>query len=513
MTGSVAPPASVRRIRWALTGLLLAVLLPITAAPVHAATPVATHIVQLTSGVSPADGAALVRSAGGRVTGKLPIINGLAVRLPASGVNAVERDGRVKALTANARVAPQSTDIDPSSLATAYSASVQATKVWGSATGRGVGVAVIDTGIAGGLADFKGDDGRSRVIASAVVNPAATTATDTFGHGTHVAGILAGDGSRRTDSLRGQYAGIAPEANLISIKAADDAGRATVLDIIYGLQFAVDHRAKFNIRVVNLSLQSTTAGSYKTDPLDAAVESAYFHGIVVVAAAGNRGSAPDATSYAPGNDPFAITVGAVDDQGTKQTADDLVTSWSSTGRTQDGVMKPDVAAPGAHIVSTLAPNSVYSTLCPTCIVSGQYLRAGGTSMAAPVVAGTVALILQRHPDWTPDQVKSTILATARKLNSADVREVNAAAALFWTEPASGANAGIAPNRLVNAATGDIDYSLSSWSLSSWSQASDPLTAGWALSSWSCTCSAGPSGDVDPSLSSWSLSSWSTRWDL
>jgi serine protease AprX len=345
------------------------------------------------------------------------------------------------------------------------------------------------------------------------VNPAATTAKDTFGHGTHVAGILAGDGTRRTDSLRGQYVGIAPEANLISIKAADDAGRATVLDIIYGLQFAVDHRAKYNIRVVNLSLQSTTAESYKTDPLDAAVESAYFHGIVVVAAAGNRGSAPDATSYAPGNDPFAITVGAVDDQGTKQTADDLVTSWSSTGRTQDGVMKPDVAAPGAHIVSTLAPNSVYSTLCPTCIVSGQYLRAGGTSMAAPVVAGTVALILQRHPDWTPDQVKSTILATARKLNSADVREVNAAAALFWTEPASGANAGIAPNRLVNAATGDIDYSLSSWSLSSWSQASDPLTAGWALSSWSCTCSAGPSGSVDPSLSSWSLSSWSTRWDL
>jgi subtilisin family serine protease len=134
-------------------------------------------------------------------------------------------------------------------------------------------------------------------------------------------------------------------------------------------------------------------------------------------------------------------------------------------------------------------------------------------MAAPVVAGTVALMLQRHPDWTPDQVKSTILATTRKLNSADVREVNAAAAAYAWEPASGANAGVAPNSLVNAATGDIDYSLSSWSLSSWSQASDPLTAGWALSSWSCTCSAGASGSVDPSLSSWSLSSWSTRWDL
>ena len=514
MTGSVAPPDLERRIRWALIGLLLAALLAaMTAAPVHAATPVATHIVQLEPGVAPADGARLVRSAGGRVTGALPIINGLAVRLPASAVAAVGHDARVKALTANSRVAPQATQADPSSLATAYPASVQATKVWDSATGRGVGVAVIDTGIAGGLADFKGEDGRSRVIASAVVNPAATTAKDTYGHGTHVAGILAGDGSRRGDSLRGQYVGIAPEANLISIKAADDAGRATVLDIIYGLQFAVDHRVTYNIRVVNLSLQSTTAGSYKTDPLDAAVESAYFHGIVVVAAAGNRGSAADATSYAPGNDPFAITVGAVDDQGTKGTGDDLISTWSSAGRTQDGIVKPDVAAPGAHIVSTLAPDSAYSAMCPACIVSGQYLRAGGTSMAAPIVAGTAALILQRHPDWTPDQVKSTILATTRKLNSADVREVNAAAAAFATEPASGANAGIVPNRLVNAATGDIDYSLSSWSLSSWSQASDPLTAGWALSSWSCTCSAGPSGSVDPSLSSWSLSSWSTRWDL
>ncbi|MEA2312225.1 MAG: serine protease AprX [Solirubrobacteraceae bacterium] len=514
MTGSPAPPASLRRIRWALAGLLLAVLAPATvAAPVQAATPVATHIVQLAPGVSNAAGAQLVRAAGGRVTGSLPIIHGLAVRLPASGVVTVGHDARVKALTANSRVAPQASQIDATSLASAYPASVKATKAWGSATGRGVGVAVIDTGIAGGLPDFKGDDGRSRVIASAVVNPDATTAADTYGHGTHVAGILAGDGNRRSDSLQGRYIGIAPEADLISIKAADDAGRATVLDIIYGLQFAVDHQAEYNIRVVNLSLQSTTAESYTTDPLDAAVESAYFHGIVVVAAAGNRGSASDAVSYAPGNDPFAITVGAVDDQGTKGAGDDLVTSWSSTGRTQDGVMKPDVAAPGARIVSTLAPNSVYSTLCPACIVGGRYLRAGGTSMAAPVVAGTAALILQRHPDWTPDQVKSTILATTRKLNSRDVREVNAAAAVSATEPASGADAGIAPNRLVDPATGDIDYSLSSWSLSSWSQASDPLTADWALSSWSCTCSATASGSVTPSLSSWSLSSWSTRWDL
>jgi serine protease AprX len=514
MAGSLSPPAPLRRIRWALAALLLAALtIATSASPVRAATPVATHILQLEPGVSAADGARLVRSAGGRVTGSLPIVHGLAVRLPASAARTIGRDARVKALTANSPVAPQASQIDASSLATAYPASVRATKAWNDATGQGVGVAVIDTGIAGNLADFKGDDGRSRVIASAVVNPAATTATDTYGHGTHVAGILAGDGNQRSDGLSGRYVGIAPEANLISIKAADDEGRATVLDIIYGLQFAVDHRSQYNIRVVNLSLQSTTAESYLTDPLDAAVESAYFHGIVVVAAAGNRGDAPGAAGYAPGTDPFAITVGAVDDQGTKGTGDDAVTPWSSAGRTQDGFTKPDVAAPGSRIVSTLAPNSVYSTLCPTCIVSGQYLRAGGTSMAAPMVAGTAALILERHPDWTPDEVKSTILATSRKLDDADVREVNAGAAVKARRPASGANAGIAANRLVSPGTGDIDYSLSSWSLSSWSRAPDALSAAWALSSWSCTCSGTATDSVDPSLSSWSLSSWSTRWDL
>ena len=509
MNGSLAQLAPGRCLRAALVALAVAAG---AAAPAAAADRTSTHIVQLRPGVTSAEGARAVRAAGGRVDGRLPIIDGLAVSLPERAARALRRNGRVKAVTVNAGVKPQWGGVEPSTLATAYPASVKAPQAWDAATGRGVGVAVIDTGIAGNLADFKGADGRSRVIASAVVNPRATTAADTYGHGTHVAGILAGDGNRRTDDLEGRYVGIAPEANLISVKASDDAGTATVLDIIYGLQFVVDHRDDYNIRVVNLSLSSKTAESYKTDPLDAAVESAYFHGIVVVAAAGNRGRDADAVSYAPGNDRFAITVGAVDDQGTKVTRDDTYAGWSSTGRTQDGLAKPDISAPGSRIVSTLAPGSVYSTLCPSCIVSGRYLRAGGTSMASPIVAGAAALILERHPSWTPDQVKSTLLATARTLPNAGVREVNAAPGVWMTSPMSGANAGIAPNRLVKASTGDIDYSLSSWSLSSWSAAPNPLTAGWALSSWSCTCDGSGSG-VDPALSSWSLSSWSTRWDL
>ena len=129
-----------------------------------------------------------------------------------------------------------------------------------------------------------------------VTSPDATTPNDDYGHGTHVAGIIAGDSTRRPagDPLAGKYVGIAPDANLIAIKASDDEGHGTILDAIYGLQFAVDHKTDYNIRVVNLSVSSTVAESYRTDPLDAAVEAAYFNGILVVTAAGNRGTAEDA---------------------------------------------------------------------------------------------------------------------------------------------------------------------------------------------------------------------------
>ena len=218
-------------------------------------------------------------------------------------------------------------------------------------TGKGVGVAVIDTGIAGDAADFKDAAGNSRVIANVVTAPGAATAGDGFGHGTHVAGIIAGNSLNRPagDPLRGKYIGVAPDANLIAVKASDEAGNSTVLDVINGIAFVVDHKAEFNIRVLNLSVSSDTPQSYKTDPLDAAVEYAWQKGIVVVAASGNRGTAADAVKYAPANDPFVISVGGVDENGNYgrgKRAD-----WSSTGRTQDGFAKPDVDGPGrAHRV-------------------------------------------------------------------------------------------------------------------------------------------------------------------
>jgi serine protease AprX len=469
-------------------------------------------IVQFKTGVEPSAARQLVRMNGGRVTGDLHVINGLAARMSASEANRLAARDGVRAVSLNAVAKPQS--IDTSQLVTSYNQSIGSDKVWADpATGKGVGVAVIDTGIAGNLPDFKvsQSNGASRVVASAVTNPYAKTATDTYGHGTHVAGIIAGNGNSRSssDSLRGEYIGVAPEANLISIKASDDKGEATVLDAIYGLQFAVDFKDDYNIRVANLSLESSVAESYKTDPLDAAVESAWFSGIVVVAAAGNRGQDSDAVRYAPGNDPFVVSVGAVDDLGTKSPYDDQLASWSSRGQTQDGFNKPEVLAPGAHIVSTLAPNSSFTSLCPSCIVGGQYIRAGGTSMSAPMVAGLVANMLEVHPDLTPNQVKGILMDTARSVSGAG-KEIYANPAINQSSGRN-ANAGIQPNSVVNPTTGAIDYTRSRWSRSRWSTAPSTMGASWARSRWSCNCSRTSSGSIDPTRSSWSRSRWSTSW--
>jgi serine protease AprX len=515
------------RIRWALMCLALVAFAAFPVASAGAAGSKARVIVQVEPGGSVASAKAQVRADGGEVTADLPIVNGFAATLPASAADDLADAAGIHAVTRDGAVEPQKVKADK--LKTAYPASVNAPEAWNrrgiEATGKGVGVAVIDTGIAGDLPDFEqvGPSKESRVVASVVVNPDARSARDGYGHGTHVAGIIAGNSNERPygDPLQGRYIGIAPEANLISVKVADDDGNATVLDVIRGLQFVVDHKADYNIRVVNLSLESSVPGSYKTDPLDAAVEAAWFKGIVVVAAAGNRGSQPGAVSYAPGNDPYVITVGAIDDDGSKADGDDARPSWSSRGKTADGFVKPEIHAPGAGIVSTLAPDSDFSRLCPSCIVDGQMIRAGGTSMAAPVVSGAIALILQKRPWLTPNQIKGTLVRNSRMINGKfpGLDLVSAGYAVL-TNRLTTANQGLTPNEMIDPATGEIDYSRSSWSRSSWSMADGALSAGWARSSWSCVCpDEAPAADGEDvstsrsswSRSSWSRSSWSTSW--
>ena len=475
-------------------------------------------IVRFDPAVAPAERARLVQSAGGRIVRDLHLIDGLGVEIDRRSARRLAGRPGVRFVTPDSAVRPASNgtcsgrgaDWCPNALATAYVQSTRADKAWTDsqtpATGAGVGVAVIDTGIAGDLPDFAAVDGSSRVIATAVTNPNATTATDRYGHGTHVAGLVAGNGRRlaSADPLYNRYIGTAPDAHLVSIKASDDDGNSTVIDVIDGLQFAVDHKADYGIRVVNLSLTSTEAESYTTDPLDAAAEAAWFAGLVVVTAAGNRGNAADAVSYAPANDPFVITVGGVDDRGTKGTEDDAIAPWSSRGRTQDGFAKPDVVAPAAHITAPLAPNSDLAALCAECVVDHRYFRMGGTSMASPIVAGIAADLLQVNPSWTPDKVKEALVTRTRPAIGAS----EVAADLALKARPSGVPVNLAASTWIDPVTGTLDYARASWRRASWSTATGELQAGWSRASWSCAdCSGGSA--ADPTRASWRRASWST----
>jgi serine protease AprX len=504
-----------RELRLIGAAMLAATALGVASQPVQAAPVRAEYIVQFNADVDAATQRTLVSQTGGTVTREAHIINALGAELSRSEAGALRRSSAVKGLTLNAPVKSTTlVNFDPNKMATAYNQSAKSSNLWNSATGKGIGVAVIDTGVAGDLPDFRVSqtDTRSRVVASAVVNPYAKIAGDSYGHGTLVAGILAGNSGYRasSDPLRGKYAGAAPDANIVSVKISDEQGNATVLDAIYGVQFAVDHKAEHNIRVINLSVESDEPQSYKTDPLDAAVEAAWFNGIVVVAAAGNRGNTPGAVGYAPGNDPYVITVGAVDDRATKGVTDDLITDWSSRGVTQDGYAKPDIYAPGAHIVANLAPDSAFTSLCPTCIVNGNYIQAGGTSLSAPIVAGTVAGILEKRATWTPDMVKGALLNTTRTI--AGGREIDALNAYNASTDKLNANQRLTPNTLVNPGTGDIDYTRASWRVADWSSTTDLLAASWSRASWRCNCSTTSTGTIDPTRASWRRASWrNTDW--
>ena len=506
----------------------------------------AEYIVQMDKGASPTAGKRLVRRLGGRVTSPtLRVINGFGAALTRKTATRLRRHRGVKAVSRNRAMAQSASDTSggytcPVTDATTIAAkaapsggldyevpilnavnrldqpflrAIRADAAWSRATGRGVGVAVIDTGIAGDVPDFQTPRNGSRVIASAVTNPCARDANDHYGHGTHVAGLVGGNSLVYPVGhwAHGKYMGVAPRANLVSVKVSDDDGNTTVLDVIYGIQFAVDHAADYGIRVINLSLSSTVAESYRTDPLDAAAESAWFSGLVVVTAAGNEGAVNDGVTFAPANDPWVITAGALDDRGTFTRLDDVLASWSSRGLTQDGVRKPEVLAPGARLVSTLAPNSDFAHLCPECVLdSGRYFRAGGTSMSAAVVSGAAALLLEEHPSWTPSQVKGALTSKLVDVPGAG-GVIDAAAALDGT---SAFSVNLPRNELLDPVSGQIDWTRASFRRASFRDASgSPLSASWSRASFRCDCGFTSSGEVDPTRVSFRRVSFRKTTDL
>jgi serine protease AprX len=318
-------------------------------------------------------------------------MGGVLLRLPLKQIEKLAQNPHVKLITPNAPLRVTSAVYSE----TTYPLTTGvADTFWNSGfQGGGVGVAVLDSGISAhkDLAGSKVD--------IVVPDNADLGTDDLFGHGTHVAGIIAGD------SGDGRYVGVAPKATVYNIKVSDDNGMARESDLIDGLEWIYYNHDAYNIRVVNISMQSTLAQSYKTSPISAAIEQLWFEGIVVVVSAGNNGSAVDVMNYPPANDPFVITVGALDEQGTADRSDDVMADFSSRGLTQDKISKPDILAPGRQIVAPLAANSHLQELLPDRITDNEYIRLSGTSMAAPVVSGIAASILSNRPELTNNQVK------------------------------------------------------------------------------------------------------------
>ncbi|HEY6029864.1 MAG TPA: S8 family serine peptidase [Gaiellaceae bacterium] len=273
-------------------------------------------------------------------------------------------------------------------------------------------IAIVDSGIDANRADFSNG---ARVLANVNLSnlPGNTVGTDGRGHGTFVAGLAAG-------SAYG-YAGAAPKAPLVALDVMDDQGMALTSDVIAACNWILQNKDQYNIKVANFSLHSTYPSNFGHDPLDQAVEKLWFSGVTVVAAAGNYGNAdgtPSGVKYAPGNDPFVITVGAVDLGTSGYRYDDSVASWSAYGYTYDGFWKPDLSAAGRYMIGPVPAAATLPAQRPEKVTAPGYMELLGTSFAAPVVAGTAAQLIARHPTWGPDQVKGALMASARAIPQA-----------------------------------------------------------------------------------------------
>jgi serine protease AprX len=380
------------------------------------------NIVVLVSQVHPSDASVgrTVERLGGTVLRKFPIIDGFAARLPARAVGALASSPSVRWVTPNQSLELQGAYGQDSDVASAvYTDVVRATKTWSAGyNGTGVNVALVDTGV-----NTDGD------LASRVVHAEDFTSeqnnADSYGHGTFVAGLIAGKDGQSPGLVKGllggllnggdrSIKGVAPGSKIVSVKIAGRDGSTDVTRVLAALEWIVDFRDVYGIRVVNLSIGFTSNQSYGIDPLDFAVERVWNDGIVVVAAAGNGGNEPG-TITTPGNDAKVITVGASDDGTTTSTSDDTLASFSSSGPTADGLAKPEVLAPGRSVVSSRSPGSTIDTTYRTSAIDATHAKGSGTSFSTAIASGAAALVISRTWKLTPDQVKQRLISSSRAL--------------------------------------------------------------------------------------------------
>ena len=364
---------------------------------------------------------------GGTHHGTFHSIAGANYTVPASSLARLATDSGVTHISIDHPIAPKLDYVTAATNLTSVAGSLSAAQKYG-VTGAGIGIALIDSGV------NPGSDLAGRVVYSQDFT--GGNGKDQYGHGTHVAGIMAGRGSNsHCSSCTRSLAGMAPQANIINLRVLDQNGVSTDSEVIAAIDTAISLQSKYNIRVINLSLGRPVTESYTSDPLCQAVEAAWNAGIVVVVAAGNDGRVNIANNFgygminAPANDPYVITVGAMKTMDTYSRTDDLMASYSSKGPSIiDYVAKPDIVAPGNMIVSTMAGSTstlaqqLPQNLIPTSYYdskgnsskSSSYFMLSGTSMAAGVVSGAVADLLQVQSTLTPDQVKARLMLTSYK---------------------------------------------------------------------------------------------------
>jgi serine protease AprX len=451
------------------------------------------YIVQAVPGALAAAKSAVER-VGGHVVTQLGVIDGFAATVPDDRIGSVRTSAGVLSATSDAPVSLKGSTYQPiwdAGAPQALAQAVGADAYWGSGFyGQGIGVAVLDSGV------DKVDGLRNNIYYGPDLTPENNDKTlrnlDAFGHGTFMAGLIAGRSGGLSRPYLGNYAdttylGVAPEAKIISVKAADAIGQSYTSSIVAGIDWVVQHRndTGLNIRVLNLSLGLPDSG-YTNDPIAAAAERAWAAGIVVVASAGNDGTSG---VLLPAADPYVIAVGALDNNTTIPISDDTVASFSNRGGF--GSKTPDFVASGTHLVGLRVPGSyIDQTYSGTGAVSPKFFRGSGTSESAAVTSGAAALLLSQSPSATPDQVKARLKSSARMLQgltttSAGKGGLYVAGTLGYPNPSTKQSF----THATNWSTPSTDWSGGTWNGGVWTPSSntDPETtltsARWTGDGW------------------------------
>ncbi|HEX9696410.1 MAG TPA: S8 family peptidase [Actinomycetota bacterium] len=361
----------------------------------------------------PGSAAAAVARFGGTPGAQLPLVEGLAASVPTGSLGALASAAGVAGLLPDANVRLNLLDLGgggggSTSSGPVFAATVDAPKAWSAGyRGKvGVNVAILDSGIAP-VKDLTSPS--NRIVGWKDFVGGSSVPVDPHGHGTYIAGVVAGNGSLSN----GKWVGIAPAAGVVGIRVFDALGLATASRVIQGIQWAIDNKKSLGIRVLNMSFSTNADLSYRFDAVAYAAEQAWKAGIVVVASAGNLGPLP-ATVLSPGIDPFLVTAGATDDRGTVSRSDDRIADFSGRGPTLDLVSKPELVAPGVWVTGLKMPGSTVALENPLSTVDQYYFEGSGTSPATAVVSGVVALALQKRPKLVPDQVKFVLVKSGTK---------------------------------------------------------------------------------------------------